>query len=451
MGLIEVLQYLEEEKERLLAGGADIRDLYRSLAESIRTLSVPFRRSFAPDSGINAAIDPESRKLTFHKRGLQSSEGEVQDNTRRLSELINNVYAVRNSFLENAHFVDLREINDIRKVHADIRQFLEELYMKNTVWILQDPNSEASVLARQKRKDIEELLKERIDPFFERLEQIRIDEYSLRLRMEIRDEIGSEQNYRKNAEKYDALVKDRCNVLGVRDDPRLVKVVLQELEQSDENLESRLREKYSESDKQAGSPSVRRRYMRVLHRYLARTKDVAALLPILENIYSIFQPKPSLLDRIRGFFARLAGREQKSARRDIEYSFIIGGESIERKQASLESLMGEVNQLEKVLLRTRDTIRTAQISKRIDSIPINRIRDAIDSIRGSMRRVFEESFGIVQWLGKKNNQDKLARLPETMQRDLNVRLDAIYATIIINAERLKEIHHRQGEAEAFPE
>jgi hypothetical protein len=443
MGLIEVLRYLEEEKERLLAGAADIRDLYRSLAESIRTLSVPFRRSFAPNSGIEAAIDPESRKITFGKRGLQSTEGEVQDNTRRLSELANNVYAIRNSYLGNAHFVDLREIADIRKVHAEIRQFLEELYMKNTVWILQDPNSEASVLARQKRKDIEELLKERIDPFFERLEQIRIDEYSLRLRMEIRDEIGSEQNYRKSPEKYDVFIKDRCSSLGVRFDPQLVKVVLQELEQSDQNLERRLREKYSEAGKPAGSLSMRRKYMRVLHRYLARTRDVAALLPILENIYFIFQPKPSLLDRIRKLFARLAGREEKSPRRDIEYSYIIGKESIERKEASLEALIGEVNQLEKVLLRTRDTIRTAQINKKINSISIDRIRDTIDSIRSSMRRVFEGSFGIVQWLGKKSNQDRLARLPETMQRDLNVHLDAIYATIIINAERLKEILGRQ--------
>jgi len=439
MGLNEVLNYLEEEKERLLAAAADIRDLYRSLAESIRTLSVPFRRSFAPDSGINASIDPENQKITFHKPGLQSTEGEVQDNTRRLGELVNNVYAIRNSFLGNAHFVELKEIADIRKVHADIRQFLEELYMKNTVWILQDPNSEASVLARQKRKDIEELLKERIDPFFERLEQIRIDEHSLRLRMEIRDEIGSEQNYRKSPDKHDALIKERCNRLGVAYDPRLVKVVLQELEQSDEQLEGKLREKYGEADKPAASPSLRRKYMRVLHRYLARTKDVAALLPVLENIYSIFQPKPSLLARIRAFFARLSGREEKSVRRDIEYSYIIGGAAIERKEASLETLIGEVNQLEKVLLRTRDTIRTAQINKKINSISIEKIRDTIDSIRSSMRRVFQESFGIVQWLGKKSNQDRLARLPEAMQRDLNIHLDAIYATIIINAERLKEI------------
>ena len=189
--------------------------------------------------------------------------------------------------------------------------------------------------------------------------------------------------------------------------------------------------------------------MRVLHRYLARTKDVAALLPVLENIYFIFQPKPSLLARIRSFFARMAGREEKSVHRDIEYSYIMGGDSIERREASLEKLIGEVNQLEKVLLRTRDNIRTAQINKQINSISISRISDTIDSIRSSMRRVFEESFGIVQWLGKKSNQDKLARLPESMQKDLNVHLDAIYATIIINTERLKEIVHKQEDSGNF--
>jgi hypothetical protein len=224
---------------------------------------------------------------------------------------------------------------------------------------------------------------------------------------------------------------------------------VKELERSDEHLESRLRAKYAEADKAADSPSLRRKYMRVLHRYLARTKDVAALLPVLENIYFIFQPKPSLLARIRSFFARMAGREEKSVHRDIEYSYIIGGDSIERKEASLENLIGEVNQLEKALLRTRDTIRTAQINKKINSISISKIRDTIDSIRSSMRRVFEESFGIVQWLGKKSNKDKLARLPESMQRDLNVHLDAIYATIIINAERLKEIAHRQEDSGDF--
>jgi hypothetical protein len=207
-----------------------------------------------------------------------------------------------------------------------------------------------------------------------------------------------------------------------------------------------LREKYEEVDKPVASSSTRRKYMRILHRYLARTKDVAALLPVLENIYFLFQPKPSLLARIRTFFTRLSGREEKKTRRDIEYSYIIGGESIERKEASVETLIGEINQLEKYLLRTRDTIRSAQLNKKINSISIDKIGDTIDSIRSSMRRVFEESFGLIQWLGKKSNQDRLARLSENIQRDLNVHLDAIYATIIINAERLKEIVQKRQDS-----
>ena len=442
MGLSEMLHYLEEEKERLFAGAAEVKDLYRSLADSIRTLPVPFRRSFSPDSGIAAALDSESKKIVFHKHNLQSSEGEVQNNTRWLAELINNVYAIRNSFMSNVHFVELKEIAEIRRVHADIRQFLEELYLKSSVWILQDPNSEASVLARQKRKDIEELLKDRIDPFFERLEQIKIDEYSIRLRMETRDDICSLQNYRKSPEKFDGLIKESCNRVGMSYDPELTKVVLQELDQTDESLEKRLHGKYEAENKQTASPSIRRKYMRVLHRYLARTKDVAALLPILENIYFLYQPKPSLLVRVRAFFARMAGREEKTPRKDIQYSYIISRESIERKEASLESLISEVNRLEKHLLRVRDSIHSAKVNKKIKTISIAKIRDIIDSIRSTMRRVFEESFGLIQWLGKRSNRDKLARLPENMQRDLNYHLDALYATIIINAERLKEVSRK---------
>jgi hypothetical protein len=225
-------------------------------------------------------------------------------------------------------------------------------------------------------------------------------------------------------------------------EPELTKVVLQELEHTDESLEKRLHGKYEAEDKQTTSPSIRRKYMRILHRYLARNKDLAALLPILENIYFLYQPKPSLLARVRAFFARMAGQEKKTPRKDIVYSYIIGRESIERKEASLESLIGEANRLEKHLLRVRDSIHSAQVNKKIKTISIAKIRDTIDSIRSTMRRVFEDSFGLIQWLGKKSNRDKLARLPENMQRELNYHLDAIYATIIINAERLKEISQK---------
>ncbi len=448
MSLVEVLHELEDEKQRLLESAGEVKDLYRSLAESIRTLTVPFRRSFTPDGVIAAALDVEAKTIRFGRHNLQSSEGEVQNNTSRLTELINNLYAIRNSYLSNPHFIELAEIGDIRRVHADIRQFLEELYISNSLWILQDPNSEASVLARQKRKDIEDLLKERIDPFFERLEQIKIDEYSLRIRQEIREEVGSLQNYNKRPEEYTVLIKERCSRLGLSYDPELVRAVVQDLEASDESLEKRIRVKYEERETRArtSTSSVRRKYMRVLYRYLARRKEVTGLLPILENIYFLYQPRPGLLEKIRSLFARLAGQERKVARKDIEYTFIVSRDSIERKSASLEALIQEANRLDKYMLRVKMAIRSARANKRIKAIPVDKLSSTIDTLRSALRRIFDDSFGLVQWLGKKSNQDRLAKLPEGVQRELNSYLDAIYATIIINAERLREIARRYPQA-----
>ena len=59
-----------------------------------------------------------------------------------------------------------------------------------------------------------------------------------------------------------------------------------------------------------------------------------------------------------------------------------------------------------------------------------------------MRRVYDDGFGLVQWLGKKGNQDRLSRLPESAQRDLSGCLETIYSTLIINSERLNEIDRR---------
>jgi hypothetical protein len=67
-----------------------------------------------------------------------------------------------------------------------------------------------------------------------------------------------------------------------------------------------------------------------------------------------------------------------------------------------------------------------------------------------MRRVYDDGFGLVQWLGRKSNRDRLARLPDGSQRDLSACLETIYATLIINSERLEQIDRRypgQGAAE----
>lgn len=454
MGVAELMQFLDAEKDRLLQAGGEIRDLYRLLSESLRTLPVPFRNSFAPESTIKSALDPQAEKISFAKPTLRSSEGEVQDNTRWLVSLLNNLQVIRTRHLGSPHFIELPDIADIRRVHADVRKFIEELYLQNSGWMLRDPTAEAAALARQKRKDVEDLLKDRIDPFIERLEQIKVDEYSLRLRQEIREHISSLQSYRKEPEAGDALIREKCARVGLAYDPELARAVLQDLEIGDDSLEQTLREKYAaetqgEAAGEAHSSSLRQKYLRVVYRYVGRLPELGRLLPVLETIYAVFQPRPSLLERLARFFAAVAGRERKSPRRDVEYAYVIGRESIEHRRASLEALIAEVNQLEKQLLRVKSSLATARSAKTLRQVRPEQLRSTIDSTRLSMRRIYDDGFGLVQWLGRKGNQDRLARVPEGSQRDLSVCLEAIYSSLIIGAELLQDIVKRYpGQAAA---
>jgi hypothetical protein len=187
---------------------------------------------------------------------------------------------------------------------------------------------------------------------------------------------------------------------------------------------------------------LRQKYLRVIYRYLDRLREVSRLLPILETVYEVYQPRPPLLERLARFFALLAGRQLKSPRRDVEYSYIIGREAIEHRRASLESLIVEVNQLEKSMLRMKSSLASARAAKTLKNLALTRLRTAIDSARASLRRVLDDGTGLVQWLGKQNDRDRLSRLPETAQRDLSAFLETIHSTLIVNSERLEEIERR---------
>ena len=447
MGLAELVQFLEGEKESLLAGGAGVRDLYRSLSESLRTLPLLLRNSFAPESSLSSALDPQAQKISFSKPTLRSSEGEVQDNTRWLASLLNNLEVVRGRLMADPLLLELPDIGDIRRVHVDARKFMEELYLQNSSWMLRDPNAEPAALSRQKRKDVEELLSQHLDPFVERLEQLKLDEYSLRLRREIAGHFSGLESYQQAPQAGEALIREKCSRLGLGYDPELSRGVLQDLAMSDVALEARVRGKYAQKEEnpataKAGVAGLRHKYLRVTYRYLDRLREVSRLLPVLEMVYAVFQPRPPLLERLARFFALLAGRQLKSPHRDVEFAYVIGRESIEHRRASLESLISEVNRLEKSLLRVKSSLASARAAKTLKTLPPARLRGVIDGTRASLRRVFDDGCGLVQWLGKKGNQERLSRIPESSQRDLSVCLETIHSTLIINSERLNEIERR---------
>jgi hypothetical protein len=378
----------------------------------------------------------------------------VQDNTRWLASLLNNLEVIRERLLANPEALQPADIGDIRRVHADARKFVEELYLQNSGWMLRDPNAEAAALARQKRKDVEDLLTERLDPFVERMEQLKLDEYTLRLRREIAGLFTGLESYQSAPQAGEALIRERCSRAGLSYDPELSRGVLQDLSLSDASLEARVRAKYARSPEEeaaARTRGLRQKYLRVIYRYLDRLREVSRLLPILETAYEVYQPRPPLLERLARFFALLAGRQLKSPHRDVEFAYVVGREAIEHRRASLEALLSEVNQLEKSLLRVKSSLATARAAKSLKTLSPARLRRSIDGTRAALRRVYDDGSGLVQWLGKKGNQERLSRLPDSAQRDLGACLETIFATLIINSERLAEIDRRYpGEGAAAP-
>jgi hypothetical protein len=359
--------------------------------------------------------------------------------------LFNQVYAIRNTVIPSLESADGKQLERVRQVHAEVLGFVDELYQQNTGWILQDPGAEASIMARQKRRDIEELLKEEIDPYFERLLALRRDLYSLRLNLGVRQDAAAYQSALGNPQALEAMVREKCTLLGLSFDPEGSQDVLRDLRDGEGELERHMRERYQEPEEEGevSSAALRRRYLGVLQRYLARVGDVSALLSIVEDIYDLYQPRASLMERLRVFFARLFGRDERLPRRDVDYSYVVGKDQIERRRASVEELIRGANNLEKTLLRIKNHLNEYAIHKRLGEFPVPRARDLIERSRGAMRSVFDDCLGLVQWLGKGENREKLALLPQNSQRDLSAHLDSIYATLIINAERLREVERRQ--------
>ncbi len=438
MGTDELTFFLEEELSRLLEGLPDLRDVYQTLWESIRTLPIPLRSRFAPDAEIRARLAPEATEI--HLSEPEPEEGETQANTRVLADLVNSTGTICNVHLADPASIELEDLHSISAVHAVIRPFLEQLYRQATP-LGRQGGAQMAALARQKRKDIETLLERYVEPFFVRLTWIREDQYRLALRRGLEGGASSARAQALLAQPEEAL-RQRCAEMGLPYREELVREVTAGLEAATEEEFDRLvRGRYAKPQpaRLVRRSSLRRRYLRILHRFLARSRDVARLVPILQHVYHLYQPRPSLAVRIGNFFARLAGRHPRVPRRDVEFAYIVAEGGISRRKGSLEETLSRAAHLEKILSRARGHIDSLALDRGLATYPPERLAGTVEEIRLPMKALFDDCFGLVQWLGKKGNSQKLQKIPEGTLREFNAALHSIHATLIINQERLEEV------------
>jgi hypothetical protein len=423
-------EFLVEEREKLFQTAGALQELLGSLAETLRTLSGPLRGSFASADTIQSALNLEGDKLVFGGLELQSLDGEIASNTSRLIDLVNNLYAIRNGYLQNPHFVELADLAEIEQVQSEIKVFLEELFGKGAAAL--EAHSESAALARQKKRDIEELLQAHVAPWFARLRQIKTDEYLARLRPELKEGIESAQAYAKDPKAFEPLIKEKCARLGLPFDPQALQLLMNELEVDEEQFELKIRQHYAEQpDRELLRAQVlRRKLLRVLSRYLTAIRELERLAPILQSIYNLYQPRPGLLERLGVFFAMLAGRERRIPKKDIQFNYIASRETFQHQAGSLEELMERVNSLEKALLRLKSQPR---------QVSADWMQGAVERIHPALFAITEEGAGLIQWLARARNRERLAKIPESSQREFHQTLTSLQATLIINQERLAEI------------
>jgi hypothetical protein len=436
---VKLIQFLDGEKEDLLQQVDHMKGVYKTLSESLKTLLVLLRSSFAPDVNLEASVQPETRSISISKARLQSSAGEAESNYVWLIAILNNIAAINNTCLSYPRSMVWADLQRVREVHRDILRFLENLFAPENGALLPAAVKQAA-LPRQKRRDIEMLLAEQVDPFFAVWDQIARDEYNARLRPAIREQVRNLEIYQTAPDSYDALIKERCAAVGLAYEPELVLAVIADLAKSEEIFAGDIRRNYTPLPE--GAPpqaaSRRRHYMNIVARYLARAHELAKMGPILETIYCLFQPRPTVGERLQAFFARLLGREPRPTRKDISYSYIIGGESIRRQEGSLEQVMAELERLQKYLLRMKNQLGAAGGKKNT----LAGLEGIMENCHRGLRRVYEDSFGLIQWLGKKSNQESLSKLPKGLQQELNQHLYTLNATLIINSERLRELNEK---------
>ena len=445
MAAEDILQFLDEEKAKLFSEVEMFETLYQTLSESLATLTVPFRDIFGSDIAEAVSQGESHTSIQIAKHALQSAEGQIQDNIVWLRQLTDNIQVIQHHLRDSAA-LDLSRLKSIDAVHNDVRDFLQQLYSLQRSVASRDKHSQMPQLAQKKKKDIESLLSEQLEPYIRRLIQLFRDRYSADLRIGLKEDQKNLATFSGSQKELELFVRSKCEDLQIPFEKKIIDQTLKTLNDDDEILIETLQNRYKEPPEswEIRESRIRDGLVRVVNRYFARSADLAKLGPILKSVHKLFQPKPSFLTRMALFLARLFGKPVEQPSVDVSYTFITAGKKIERRRASLETVMARTNELEKSLLRGGSRLNTFRSQNQLGSYPVDDLKALIQDIQRDLKQVYEDCFGLVQWIGRSQNESRLEAMSETLQHELNSLLYTINATLIINNERQTEISTKHG-------
>ena len=243
MQIEEIKEILEAERNKLFSDAEQFETLYQTLAESLATLTVPFRDIFGAE--LAEAVGPEEEPTVIHiaKHSLQSAAGQMQENILWLRQITANIRVIQ-KHLRKASSPDLADLKELAGVHADIREFLQQLYGLRRSAAARGDHTQMPHLVQSKKKDIEKLLSGQLEPFVDRLIQIERDRYSLALRTGLQEDQKNLAVFSGSQKELDLFIRSKCEDLDIPFERDIVALAFKELKEDDESLLDFFQERY---------------------------------------------------------------------------------------------------------------------------------------------------------------------------------------------------------------
>ena len=436
MNFQELADLLQNEKTRLLQATKFIIAFYEQIFNSIVSLRDSLlNHAFPTDTEWKNQLSVKNTTLHFQEFQLISTEGRIQNNSDFIISVLNNLQAIRNTYLPNLEQAKLSEIEKIIAVNKYTWEFIKRLFQKENLTFISGQRLE---VANSIKTSIKDRLDNNIGPFFNYLEQIVKDEFRILLRQELKRIVGVYNNYIADPFRFDKMIKQKCTELQVEYNQELILGIIADLSKDQYAYFDQIRSKYQNEEVIDQKKNVYR-LKEIAARFIAQTGNVSKLETFVQTIHALFQPV-SLVTRVINFLRKMVtGREPKMQRKDFNFHYSSAHGKLEPKHASITALIKEIELFRSFLIKFRNNLDFYSFTKNSSQATHKKLENSIDNCVTDLSKIYEQCIGLREWLIGHKNQKNLAKLPPAKQEEFNDVLLAVNYTLIINKQYLRDM------------
>jgi uncharacterized small protein (DUF1192 family) len=431
----QLFDLLDKEKEKLFQAKSYISTYYYEIATSLETLRDNiFPYSFTSNNLWKTAINKSSTTLSAPEITPDNLRDDPEFNSTMLISLINDIYAIQNVYLNRPSQIELRDIKLINNIHNSLLIFLQNQYSHQNLASFKKKQLELAVSIKT---SIENRIINNINPFFQRLEMIKSDEYFIYLFDTVKNMVGNFENYKAKAGYYDKQIEKRCSELNIANNPELNLLLIADLSKSEALLNIEIKSKY-ESEEKEKPASKAYRLREIAYRYISQNENISRLEYFFQEFYNIIQT-PSFIKRFFLFLISLfSGKRPSFSYKDVLFRYSNPEGKIEMKQASLLQLMKKISSFHQFLMKSREQLNYFSSLKRVDAQGVKDIEKVVDTCFFELNDIHEQSAGFREWLGKEHNKKILKKIPEKRQYDFSSLILSLNRVVIVNKYNLMD-------------